>query len=222
MLLRSLAIFFFVFSVTFAQSGPKMVLDEGTNINTGNHIRGKEVVYEIKFRNAGDADLKIMGIQTSCGCSSALSTSDLVRPGEAGSIMFSFNGQGYGSVSKSVTIATNETDNFSHVVQLTMNMVEPITTNPQSIITEGRVGDQLTKTATITNSLGKDLDITEVSSNTPVIKVETDKTHIMAGETASLNISIKIFEESAINAAVIIKTTEGDIQIPVLVDVKAN
>jgi hypothetical protein len=42
------------------------------------------------------------------------------------------------------------------------------------------------------------------------------------GETATLGISIMIYEESAINAAIIIKTTEGELQIPVLVDVKTN
>jgi hypothetical protein len=45
---------------------------------------------------------------------------------------------------------------------------------------------------------------------------------IHGGENASLDISIMIYEESAINAAILIKTTEGEFQIPVLVDVKSN
>jgi hypothetical protein len=199
-----------------------MEIDEGQNINTGNHLRGKEVIYEIKFKNSGDSDLKITGVQTSCGCSSALISSDNITPGESGSIKFTFNGQGYGMVSKAVTVTTNETSNPSHVIYMTMNMVDPVTLNPQSIITEGKVGDELKQSATLQNSLDKEIDINEITSNTPVIKVESDKMHLTMGETATLNISIKIYEESAINAAVIVKTSEGEFQIPVLVDVKAN
>jgi len=72
------------------------------------------------------------------------------------------------------------------------------------------------------NSMDKEIDITEIISNTPVIKISSDKMALQSGEAASLDISIKIYEESAINAAIIIKTTEGEFQIPVLVDVKTN
>lgn len=208
--------------LAFAQKGPKLEIEGGETINTGSYMRGKEVNYEIQFKNTGDADLAISGVSTSCGCSSALVSSNLVKPGESGSVKFTFNGNGFGTVTKSVTINTNETPTAFHTVMLNMNMIEPITLNPQSIMTEGKVGDELKQTATVTNSLDKQVDILEVSSNTPVIKVVSDKMTLGAGETASLSISIMIYEESAINAAIIIKTTEGELQIPVLVDVKAK
>ena len=220
--LKNAALILFFINTVLSQTGPLMVFDEGENINTGTHLRGKEVIYEIKFKNSGDEDLKINGVQTSCGCSSALSSSDLIKPGETGSIKFTFNGLGFGKVSKTVTVATNETSTPSHILYLTMNMSDPITLNPQSIITEGKVGDEIKQNATIQNSFDKDIEINEVTSNSPVINVKSDKTHLTSGETATLNISIKIFEESAINAAVIVKTSEGEFQIPVLVDVKAN
>lgn len=205
-----------------AQSGPKMEIEGGDNVNTGSHMRGKEVVYEIKFKNTGDADLKISSVSTTCGCSSALVSGDLVKPGESGSIKFTFNGQGFGKVSKNVLVGTNESENNTRTLVVNMNMVDPITFNPQSIIAEGKVGQEIKQTATITNSLDKEVDITEITSNTPVIKITSDKTVLNSGEAASLDILIKIYEESAINAAIIIKTTEGEFQIPVLVDVKSN
>jgi hypothetical protein len=206
----------------FAQTGPKLEVVGGDNINTGNHKRGVEVIYEIAFKNVGDEDLKITAVQTSCGCSSALAGSDAVKPGEQGTIKFTFNGQGMGVVSKTVMITTNEAGGSTHNVQMTMNMTDPVTMNPGSIITEGKVGDEIVKTASVTNFSDKELSITEVTSNTPVIKITSDKTTLQAGEVATLNIVIKIYEESAINAAIIIKTSEGEFQIPVLVDVKSN
>ncbi len=62
--------------ITFAQTGPKMEIVGGDNINTGTHRRGVEVVYEVQFKNVGDQDLQITGVSTSCGCSSALAGSD--------------------------------------------------------------------------------------------------------------------------------------------------
>jgi hypothetical protein len=147
-----------------AQTGPKLEIEGGETINTGNHMRGKEVNYEIQFKNSGDADLAISGVSTSCGCSTALVSSNLVKPGESGSVKFTFNGNGFGNVTKSVTINTNETPTAFHTVQLSMNMVEPITLNPQSIMTEGKVGEELKQTATIVNSLDKEVSLLELTS----------------------------------------------------------
>jgi hypothetical protein len=206
----------------FAQTGPKIEIVGGDNINTGNHRKGQELTHEITFKNVGDQDLLVTSVQTSCGCSSALASSDAVKPGETGTIKFTFNGQGMGSVTKVVMITTNEAGGSTKNVQMTMNLVDPVTLNPGSIITEGKVGDELNQKASIQNTMDKEIDITELTSNTPVIKITSDKMILMAGETANLDISIKIYEESAINAAIIIKTTEGEFQIPVLVDVKNN
>ena len=115
-----------------------------------------------------------------------------------------------------------EACNVHHTLQMKMNMVDPVVLNPQSIISEGKVGDELKKTATITNSFDREISITEISSNSPVVKVTSDKMVLSAGDAASLSINIKIYEDSAINAAIIIKTSEGEFQIPILVDVKAK
>ena len=215
-----LLLFLFLPLTLFAQNGPKFELFEGETINTGAHIRNTEVHYEIKFKNSGDDTLKIISVSATCGCSSALTSSSVFLPGEEGSIQFTFNGMGMGPITKSVVVSTNEPVNNSHFVNIVMNMVDPVTLTPASIITEGKVGDELKQTATMVNSLDKIISITEVTSNSPVVKVTSDKTEIGNGEAASFSISIKIYEDSPVNAAVIIKTSEGEFQIPILVDVK--
>jgi len=204
----------------FAQTGPKLEITGGEDINTGSHMRGKEVHYEIKFTNSGDSVLKINGVQATCGCSSALSSGDTFQPGESGTINFTFNGQGFGMVQKSLIVSTNETQTPYHTLHMNMNMVDPVTITPQSIMSSGKVGDEIKQTASLVNSLDKDIIITEITSNTPVIKTTSDKMTLAPGDSATMNISIMIYEESAINAAVIVKTSEGEFQIPVFVDVK--
>ncbi|MCX7878884.1 MAG: DUF1573 domain-containing protein, partial [Ignavibacteria bacterium] len=197
--------FFLLINTILAYSQPKLEVEK--NINAGDHIRGREVVIEITFRNSGNQDLKITNVTTSCGCSSALLTNDLLKPGETGSLKFTFNGQGFGVVSKNLTIFTNEPETNHHTLTVTMNMVDAVSYNPQSIITEGKVGEEIIKTAEITNSLDKEVDILEVTANTPVIKVSADKNALFKGDKARLDIAIKIYEDSPINAAIIIRTT---------------
>ncbi len=203
----------------YAQSGPKFEVEGGEAINTGSHMRNQEVHYDIQFKNTGDENLRIVSVSATCGCSSALSSSDTLKPGEEGTIKFTFNGLGMGSVTKNIIVSTNEKENNSHTISLTMNMVDPLTIKPESIISSGKVGDEIKQTATIMNGLDKNMTITEITSNSPVVKVSSDKTELAGNETATLNISIKIFEDSPVNAAVIIKTSEGEFQIPILVDV---
>lgn len=213
---------FFVPIVLFAQQGPKFEIPGGETIDLGSRLRNAEVNHEIEFKNSGDETLKIVSVSTTCGCSSALISSDAILPGEAGSIKFTFNGIGMGPVTKSVIVTTNEAQSNSHQINMVMNMVDPVTLTPASIITEGKVGEEIKQTATMVNSLDKPILITEINSNSPVVKVTSDKTEISKGEAASIDISIMIYEDSPVNAAVIIKTSEGEFQIPILVDVKGN
>lgn len=203
--------------VVYAQ--PKFETIDGNSINTGNHIKGQPVNYEVKFKNTGDSDLEIKSVTTSCGCSTALITDKVVKPGQAGSINFTFNGQYTGQISKSMYVTTNEAAS-EHNITMIMNMVEPVTVTPNSIISEGKVGDEINQTATMTNSLDKEITISEVTSNSPVVKVTNESSVLKSGEAASFNITIKIFEDSPVNAAVVIKTSEGDYQIPIFVDIK--
>lgn len=219
-----LLIFLFLPAFLYAQDGPKFDAANGiSTINTGSHMRGKEVNYEIPFKNSGNQDLKIYSVVTSCGCSTALLSSDSLKPGESGTIKFTFNGNGFGEIAKNVMVSTNEPDgNNNHTITMVMKMVEPLTFNPGSIISSGKVGDEINQTATILNSLENEVTITEVSSNSPAVKVTSDKTSLNSGESASLSISIKLYEESPVNAAIIIKTSEGEFQLPILVDIKNN
>jgi hypothetical protein len=209
-------------AVLLAQTGPVIQFNNGENIQTGSHQRGKEVNYDILFKNAGDSDLKIISVTPTCGCSSALTSDSVIKPGESGSIKFTFNGNGFGPVTKNLIVNTNESANNYHELHMTMNMVDPVVLSPQSIIMDGKVGDEIKKDASMLNSLDKEISITDVSSNSPVVKVTSDKMTLGPGEAAALSINIKVYEESAINAAVIIKTSEGEFQIPILVDVKAK
>ena len=215
-----LAILLFIPLSLFSQQAPKFEIEGGETINTGEHPRGKEVQYDIVFKNAGNGELKINSVTTTCGCSSALTSGDVVKPGETATIKFTFNGNASGMVAKGVVVTTNEPAGNVHNLTVQMNMVEPLALDPSSIMTQGKVGDELKQTVTLKNVLDKEVTITEITSNSPAVKVTSDKMTLQKSEAASIQIAIKIFEDAPVNAAVEIKTSEGTFQIPVFVDIK--
>lgn len=222
--MKTIKLLFFILLtpvLVFAQSGPKFEVVGGDAINTGSHLRNKEVHYDIQFKNSGDETLKIVSVSATCGCSSALASNDELKPGEEGTIKFIFNGIGLGSVTKNIIVSTNEKENNNHTVSLTMTMVDVLTLTPESIITSGTVGEEIKQNVKIFNALDKNITISDITSNSPAVKVSSDKMDIASNETATLDISIKIYEDSPVNAAVIIKTSDGEFQIPILVDVKS-
>lgn len=206
----------------YPQDSPKLVIEGGETLNIGSYPQGNEVTYDIKFMNAGKTDLKINSVSTSCGCSSALLSNDVIKPGENGSIKFTYNGLVAGIVSKAVYIQTNETDKPSHTVTITVNMVQPLSLNPTSVIGACVIGEEFTQTIVFSNNSEKEVSISEITSNSPAVKVNSDNVNLPSGSASSIIISVKMFEDSPVNATVTVKTSAGDYYVPILVDAKAK
>lgn len=222
MRLRYLIIYLFLPLFTYSQDVPKFEVNDGLNIDLGKLQRGKEVVYNIEFKNTGKSDLKINQVTTTCGCSSALVSADIIKPDETGTIKFTFNGMSMGVVTKGIDVSTNEPTDNMHRINITMNMIDPVAINPAYIISSGKVGEEIIQTVSILNNNDLPITIDELTSNSPAVKVEGELKSLGNGESESVKITIKIYEDSPVNAAVIIKTSAGEFQIPITVDVTSK
>ncbi|HYW94771.1 MAG TPA: DUF1573 domain-containing protein, partial [Bacteroidales bacterium] len=79
------------------------------NFDFGKLVQGDKVNHEFAFVNDGKSDLMIRKVHASCGCTAAMSTSNVIHPGESGSIKVTFNSAGkMGNQNKTVTIITND------------------------------------------------------------------------------------------------------------------
>jgi hypothetical protein len=222
MKLRYLFIYLFLPVLAYTQDAPKFMVDGGFNIDLGKYQRGKEVVYNVEFKNTGKSDLKINQVTTTCGCSSALVSSDVLKPGETGIIKFTFNGMSMGIVTKSIDVVTNEPTDNVHRINITMNMIDPVAINPAFIISSGKVGEEVFQSISIQNNDELPITIDELTSNSPAVKVEGELKSLNNGENEIIKVTIKIYEDSPVNAAVIIKTSAGEFQVPITVDVTAR
>ena len=81
---------------------------------------------EFKFTNEGRRDLIIRHIRSTCGCTAVnQSSSNIVKPGESGSIKATFNSGSYkGRVTKAIYVYTNDPAHSEVILMLNANVVE--------------------------------------------------------------------------------------------------
>ncbi len=103
------SVFLFTIGFVIAQSGPVFQF-ENTNdtYNFGTVTDGEVVVYEYKFKNAGNAPLVIHKAEAGCNCTSAEWPTKPIMPGQSGSIKVTYKSEGnVGTVNKQIYIKSN-------------------------------------------------------------------------------------------------------------------
>ncbi|AWI27306.1 DUF1573 domain-containing protein [Flavobacterium pallidum] len=103
-----LAFFAMISVVGFSQSGPKIefmakdnTIDYGTvSKDTDSGIRSFE------FKNTGDAPLKIINVQSTCGCTVPSKPTEDIMPGKTGKIDVKYN-MNPGAIRKTITVESN-------------------------------------------------------------------------------------------------------------------
>ncbi|MGL5228070.1 MAG: DUF1573 domain-containing protein [Bacteroidales bacterium] len=85
----------------------------------------KNVTYEFKFKNTGNAPLVISRVTASCGCTTPEWTKEPVAPGKTGYVKATYNPVGRpGAFNKSITVFTNTPEKN---VRLTIKgIVQPV------------------------------------------------------------------------------------------------
>jgi hypothetical protein len=87
---------------------PKMEFTEN-QFDFGSAKEGTVLEHVFQFKNIGETDLEVKDVQTSCGCTAALISQKLLKPGEAGTLKVEFDtANRFGRLSRSITITTNE------------------------------------------------------------------------------------------------------------------
>lgn len=117
-ILSSLALTALVVAAAFGQAAKKN--ESGTvngpriEIQPESHDFGKveqnlKLVKEFDVKNVGDEDLIINRISTSCGCTAALTSERVVKPGKSTNLKVTFETRRYkGPVQRSVSISSND------------------------------------------------------------------------------------------------------------------
>lgn len=96
---------------------PRIVFDEVSFIAPPlSDADGRMVVHSFNFRNAGQGDLKILGVSTTCGCTVAAPEKAVYSSGERGSITARMSLPAVGSNRVAITVATNARPNTVRLI----------------------------------------------------------------------------------------------------------
>src|SRR5437868_5672526 len=95
-------------TAALAEGTPKIQFDQ-TVYDVGKTSQVESVSGTFKFKNTGDAILKLEQPKPSCGCTVATLKSDTLKPGENGEIGFTLNlGRYKAHLEKHISVASND------------------------------------------------------------------------------------------------------------------
>ena len=139
---------------------------------------GESVKHAFKLKNLGKGELIINNVKSSCGCTAALVSKNILLKDEEGEVEVKFNSGHYvGKVTKSVIVNSNDPENSKYKLTITGEVIEEVSVNPKRInFGIIRKGDYCTKNMEIKTVQELKIDIKKVESPSPYITIIKNKT----------------------------------------------
>lgn len=190
-------------------SQPKVSVDK-TKIDLGVIYNGTIKTARVLIRNIGRDTLRIVGVSTSCGCTTAKRPKDLLRPGEQDAVEVEFNSTGFrGKIEKHVDIMTNDPIAPTTWVTLlgeVIDELQPI--GNQSVVWLGAVpvGKEVEQTISFKNISGKAITLTGYKSSSPLLSVTLGQRSALPADTIRVNIKITPKKNEYINELLLLET----------------
>jgi hypothetical protein len=190
-------------------SQPKISVDR-TRIEMGTIYNGETKKARILIKNIGSDSLKIVGVTTSCGCTTAKRPKDFLRRGEQDAVEVEFNSTGFhGKIEKHVSIMTNDPIAYTTEVTLVGDVIEELqAVGNASVIWLGSVpiGKEVTQTVTFKNISGKVMTLTGFTSTSPDIKVLFGQKTVLPADTVRLSFKVISRKNDYVSEQVFLET----------------
>jgi hypothetical protein len=202
-------------------SQPKISVDK-TKIDLGVIYNGEVKKARIVIRNIGTDSLKIIGVTTSCGCTTAKRPKDYLRGGEQDAVEVEFNSTGFrGKVEKHVSIVTNDKMAQTTEVIIVGDVIEELQpVGNASVIWLGAVpvNKEVTQTVTFKNVSGKVMTLTGYKSSSPDISVTFEQRRVLPADTVRMSFKITPRKTDYLSEQVYLETdSKKQSQVPVRV-----
>ena len=187
---------------------PRIIFDEFV-YDFGEVEEGQEVTHVYKFKNEGQAILKIDNVRTTCGCTAALITKDEIAPGKEGEIKVTFKTKRRkGDQSKRITVRSNDPD--QPVVTLTIKgkVKVEVEVKPNTIFF-GQINKNmgLNREITIIPSTQKDFKVESIETSSNLITTVLE--NYQEADKRGYKVKVKLakeFKPGRVNESVMIKT----------------
>jgi hypothetical protein len=116
------------------------------------------------FTNIGDEPLRILDVRTSCGCTAALASEDVISPGAKGTIKVTFNSKSFrGNVTKTVIVTSNDPSEPKTNLKVMADVRPTVNYSPTAIdLGVVRRGEKATRSIRLASEKSKPITLKEV------------------------------------------------------------
>jgi hypothetical protein len=158
-----------------ATPAPRIVFQEML-YDFGTVEQGDQVNHLFKFTNQGSRDLRIESVKSSCGCTAAAISSEVIPPGQEGTISATFDtSKFFGERVKTVSVHSN--DPVQPVTTLTLQgviAVEVAIEPAQLYLGRVRRGANATHTIELLHDANKPITITDATVASPLVSLRSE------------------------------------------------
>jgi hypothetical protein len=202
MIKKSLLLFLFSLSLTYAQFIGPRVSTQQTEHNFGDIEAGDVVTHYFIITNTGDDNLLIKHVHATCGCTVAKPEKDALAPGESTKLKVEFNSLGRrGAQEKTVSVNTNDPKKPDLKLKITGNIVpsksaaaiaSPVLYVPKTDHNFGKVkeGKVVEHTFKFTNKGNAILDIKNVRTSCGCTAALLSSNQVAPGEEGTLKVEL--------------------------------
>ncbi len=189
------------------------ILFEKSDYDFGEIFRGEKVEHIYKFKNNGNGALMISKVKTSCGCTGAVISSEIIPQNSYGEIKVTFNSKPVkGKITKDILVSSNDPDSPTYKLTISGNVIEEVVANPRKLnFTELLYGTGAKQDLSIKSIADPGFEISKVESNRPdvVTTLKKDKEKNEYIVTASIK---KDAKQGMINGKLIIHTNSKNMK----------
>jgi hypothetical protein len=166
------------------QKGPSIEFESPTRA-LNQVFEGETIEQSFKFTNNGDAQLEILGVEPSCGCTSAMPAPSKVAPGRSGQINIEIKTENTTALSRTleetvsltrtVTVRTNDPKQPQVILSMSFTVApEFVVSEPSVFFGSSPRGREVTRELTVSIAQDRPVKLLGAASNDANVAVRLD------------------------------------------------
>jgi len=186
--------------------GPQLTLDN-PDFQFGDILQGEKLEHVFTFRNTGDENLVINSVRSSCGCTAALLSAEMIAPGGKGEVRATFNSGNFrGAVEKSIYLASNDPNRASATLHLRGKVLPAIEAPLDINLGVFKPGESREIRVALSNRSKEMVTLKSVEASLPAVRIAKFASALPPGGSGEILLHAQISGSEPVNGYLIIRT----------------
>lgn len=221
----SLTLILLMLSCLSAFAAPDLQVKE-PRFDFGEVTQGDKVPHVFEFVNAGDENLVIEKVQSSCGCTAVLLSEKVIPPGGRGELKASFDSTRFrNNISKTIYLYSNDPVNPVLQLHIKGRVLETIAIEPAQVHFGSISAKNTVVSSVVLRNMGKNrLSLGEPRSTAAELVAKMSETSFDGGDEVTLELRLTPKPDQVRFSGYVLVTVEGlpknELRIPVYAEIK--